>query len=249
MSERDQLVQSIIVAAIAAAGPRGTNDAAWKGKINGNISAITAMMNEGTRQWKNAVEVLDADIFVATFKGYELEESSKRLIVTLYTKPSKRYPDGLEPIRTHRTDNAAGRMMEAKLKDLRVDDEIIVWKAMETSAHDPELKVRVLVHFETRPKFTSTEAPKTSGSAVEGSAQGRSYPSDAPAESRPGPATSAGTQSDEIVTGRFDDLPSKVKAAVVKRARAAGITIPVPQDDRLDEFITIINEEEKAHGD
>lgn len=244
MSERDLLVQSIIAAAVAAAGPRPQNDGAWKGKINANIPAIAAMMEEQSRQWRSAVEVLDAQVFTAIYRGHELEASSTRNVVTLETSVSKSYPDGLEPIRTHRTDNAAGKRMAAALEQLTPGDEIVVWKAMETSATDPNLKVRILVHFETRPKFTSAGA--SAAPAQRGPAPEVPIPPGPDDSSRQGPVhTSAGTQADALMQQRFDALPPKIKVAVVKRARAAGISIP-PSDEQIDRFIIIIQEEEGA---
>lgn len=141
--------RAVIAAAIAAAGAKGNNEGAWKARINEAIPHVVSMLNESSRQWKIAEEVLNAQIFTAIYRGYELEDSSKRCVVTIETKVSKRYPTGLEPIRTHRTDNAQGETMRARLDQLADGDTILVFKAME-SIND-ETKVRVLVHFEKLP--------------------------------------------------------------------------------------------------
>lgn len=144
--------RAVIAAAIAAAGPKGDNEGAWKGRINAAIPHVVSMLNEGSRQWRIAEEVLNAQVFTAIYRGYEVEESSKRCVVTIETQVSKRYPEGLEPIRSHRTDNAQGKEMQRRLDQLSDGDSILVFKAME-SIND-ETKVRVLVHFEKLPGHT-----------------------------------------------------------------------------------------------
>lgn len=174
--KHDEIIPSIIAAAIAAAGPKGSNEAAWKAKINEAIPHIAAMLHDGTRQWRIAEEVLSASVFVGTYVNHEYEESSTRLIVHIDTgKPTKNYPDGIEPIRTHRTDNTQGRAMKDRLQHLKAGDEIVVWKALEAMGDGADAqKVRVLVHFETRPKrkdspgrAAGTAAPAGDGRPVE----------------------------------------------------------------------------------
>lgn len=146
--DKDQ-ARAVIAAAIAAAGPKGTNEGAWKAKVNEAIPHVVSMMNESSRQWRIAEEVLTAQIFTAVYRGFVVEETSKRCVVTIETRVSKRYPDGLEPIRSHRTDNAQGKSMMERLAQLEDGDNILVFKAME--AINDETKVRVLVHFEKLP--------------------------------------------------------------------------------------------------
>lgn len=156
MSEHDpDVVRDVLIAAMAAAGPKGNNEAAWKGKINEAIPHVVSMLNPSSRQWRIAEEVMGAQVFTAVYRGYHVEESSTRCVVTLETTPSKRYPDGLEPIRSHRTDNAQGKSMKARLDHLEDGDTLLVWKAMEAAGEDT--KVRVLVHFERLPHRTGQE--------------------------------------------------------------------------------------------
>lgn len=152
--ENNDIIPSIIAAAVAAAGPKGSNEGQWKAKLNEAIPHIAAMINDGSRQWRIAEEVLSASVFVGTYVDHEVEESSTRCIVHIDTgKATKNYPDGIEPIRTHRTDNGQGRSMKARLDHLEKGDELVVWKALEAMGDGADAqKVRVLVHFETRPK-------------------------------------------------------------------------------------------------
>jgi len=245
MSEdTNDLIPSIIVAAIAAAGPKGSNEAAWKGKINDAIPHIASMIHDGGRQWKIAEEVLNASVFVATYVGHEVEQSSTRVVVHIDTgKSTKNYPDGIEPIRTHRTDNAQGRNMKRRLDTLQKGDEIVVWKALESVGDGSDAhKVRVLVHYETRPKRKDSSAGPGEGShagdgggSVEQSETRNSDSSGAVAESTP-------------LTERFDRLSGPVKVAVVRRFRAGNISFPEPDPADADRFIGIIEEEETNHA-
>lgn len=153
--KHDEVIPSIIAAAVAAAGPKGSNEGQWKAKVNDAIPHIASMIHDGSRQWNIAAEVLNAAVFVATYVDHKVEESSTRVLVHIDTgKATKNYPDGIEPIRTHRTDNAQGRSMKERLDKLSAGDEMVVWKSIEAS-DDGNEKYRVLVHFETRPKRTS----------------------------------------------------------------------------------------------
>lgn len=219
-------IPNIIAAAIAAAGPKTGSEAAWKAKINELIPSIVSMMGDGSRQTRIAREVLEASVFVAEFVRYEVEESSTRCVVWLNSgRPSRNYPDGIEPIRSHRTDNAQGRAMQAKLDELQPGDEIVVWKALEEAGDN---KVRVLVHLEKRPGRTDKPAPRPD----------TPQPTHALArEPKPQP-------SESPVAKRFEELPSRVKARVAQRARAEGIDVVNTHADHVDKFIKIILDEE-----
>jgi len=240
MSDHADMIPSVIAAAIAAAGPKGTNEAAWRATVNDAIPHVVSMMDDGSRQWKIAEEVMGAAVFVATYVDHKVEESSTRVVVHIDTgKATKNYPDGIEPIRTHRTDNAQGRSMKERLDKLTKGDEIVVWKAMESMGDGADAnKVRVLVHFETRPKRSSgrgetapATVPASDGQPVE--------PRTARAGSGPRPSNPA--------VERFEGLTGKVKVGVVKRLRAENISFPDPGDD-VDRFVIIISEEEAAHA-
>ncbi len=150
MADRDNLIQSILIGAIAAAGV-GADHVAWKARVNAAIPHVTALISEGGRSWKIVEEVLDASVFEATYLGHELEESSQRIVVQIDTgKKSDNYPDGIEPIRTHRIDNPQGKTMQARLEGLQPGQSMFVWKAIEPVAGSSTKKARVLVHFEKR---------------------------------------------------------------------------------------------------
>jgi len=232
-----ELIPSIIAAAVAAAGPKGSNDAQWRAKVNEAIPFVVSMIGEGSRQWKIAEQMLEAQVFTATYLGHVVEESSTRCVVTLGTRESKRYPDGREPIRTHRTDGALGRAMAERLSKLSEGDEIVVWKAMETAqaSDGDDIKVRVLAHFETRPAFSKSQGSERQP---------------APVKSPPVRDTASGepegraAEDESPLSSRFNGLSAKVKAKVARRLREEGIGFPEPGPERADRFIIIINEEE-----
>lgn len=150
------VIPSIIAAAVAAAGPMGNNEGQWRAKVNRAIPHITSMLNERSRQWMTAVEVLEAHVFTGQYARHEVEESSTRVMLYVDVgRPSDNFPDGIETIRSHRTDNAAGRDMLARIEQLEPGDELVCWRAME-SIEGTNKSVRTLVHLETRPKRTQT---------------------------------------------------------------------------------------------
>lgn len=151
----DDVIPSIIAAAVAAAGPMGNSEGAWKAKINRAIPFITAMIHDGSRQWKTAAEVLEASVFTGTYVRHEIEESSTRTILYVDVgRPSENYPDGIENISCQRTDNAAGKDQLARIERLEPGDELALWRVMEPIAGTNKSR-RTLVHFETRPKRQS----------------------------------------------------------------------------------------------
>ena len=192
----EEIIPLILSAAIASAGPKGNNEGQWLGKVNDAIPSIAAMMNEGSRQWHIATEVLGAAVFVATYVGHEIEESSTRALVRIDTgKATKNYPDGIEPIRTHRTDGAQGRHMKERLDRLEPGDEIVVWKALEANDDGTE-KYRVLVHFQTRPKRTDSPSRGTAApAAAPGRDDGEPVEPEPPTGSGPRPSTDKLTDS------------------------------------------------------
>ena len=152
------VIPGIIAAAVAAAGPMGTNEGAWKMKVNRAIPHIAAMINDGSRQWKTALEVLDASVFTGSYVRHEIEESSTRVILYVDVgRPSDNYPDGIENISTHRTDNRAGKDQLERIEKLQPGDELAMWRTMEPIKGTNKSR-RTLVHFETRPKRTQSSA-------------------------------------------------------------------------------------------
>lgn len=235
MSDHDEIIPGVVAAAIAAAGPRGTNEAEWRAKINAAIPAIAAMMNppekdaKGSKQWQIASEVLGASVFTGEYVSHEVEASSTRAVVKIDTgRESKNYPDGIEPIRTHRTDGAQGKAMLKKLEQLEPGESVVVWKALEQMAGAASgEKARVLVHLETRPKWKRDENMTPAPARK------------APPKAEPKPDS---PPTEGSFAYAFDELTAKDKVAVVRILRDEGITFPEPQPDKTDRFLTVIGE-------
>lgn len=137
--------EDIIKLAIQAAGT-ADDMVAWKGRVNALIPEIVVMLSERSLQRKAAERLADASVFTGDYLGYEYEDSSTRCIVKLFTGESRDHPDGIETIRTDRTDSASGKMMRRKLDNLPSGCRVAAWKVMETAGQNT--KVRVLGHIE-----------------------------------------------------------------------------------------------------
>lgn len=204
----DEVIPSIIAAAIAAAGPMGAHEGQWKAKVNRAIPHITSMLNDGSRQWKTALEVLEASVFTGQYVRHEIEESSTRVMLYVDVgRPSENFPDGIESIRSHRTDNAAGRDMLSRLEKLESGDELVLWRSME-KIEGTNKSVRTLVHMETRPKRNDSpvRAP-AAPAAVPDRRDGEPVESARTSDSGPRPSP----YTDEINTDRLKAWRIKVR--------------------------------------
>lgn len=228
----DELIPLVLASAAAAAGPN-PNAAGWRNKVMELIPPIAAMMNDSAREWQAAASVLDAGVFPATYLGYELEESSTRCLVKLDSgKPTKNYPDGIEPIRSHRTDGPMGRSMRERLDKLTKGDRILVWKALEPTK-DGE-KVRVLAHLAFLGHGETSERAAPSGDVTP-----RAVPDEPPVDS---PSDSPHSDDVQLAIKTFDELAPRVKAQAAKALREAGLQFPTPADNETERWFSIIDE-------
>lgn len=260
--ELRQIIIGAIAAAPALAGPQ---PGVWIAKVHEAIPFVAAMMMDESYALKQAREVATAQVFIGVFRGYTVEQSSTRAVVEFIGERSDSKP---ETIRTHRTDTSKGKFMEARLGKLAAGDRVVLYKAMEeiSSGEQAGRKARVLVHFETLPPRSGSSSQSAhSGSApVPASAAASSAPPPpdpappaaaggggaTPSDPDFGPAPDTPPESrgtdvvDAELADRFNNLPSKVKVNVVRRLRSVDIEFPVPQVDKIDEFIAIIADEE-----
>jgi hypothetical protein len=152
-----QLAQdrAVVLAAIAAAGPAGNNYASWKGRVNALIPEVAVTIEARSLQMHRAALMREARVYSGAYQGYELEESSQRLVVFTLGEPTKRSPDGIDKIRTEPVYRAAGKRMRAQLDDLDVGTQVRVWRGMEeirSGEHAGE-KSRLLMRIEVVPDF------------------------------------------------------------------------------------------------
>jgi hypothetical protein len=213
--------EQVIGLAVAAAG-QCENTEAWMARVNRLIPEITAMFGERSRQRAMVARMLEAKVFSGEYVGYEYEQSSTRCIVSLRTVETKEHPDGIERIRTDRTDTAAGAAMRDKLDGISANTRVVVWKAME-SAGDTT-KVRVLAHIEPIGAAKATD--------------NRSAPA-APAAA---PKKTSYSMDDvaAMPVDPFAALTAKQKVEVMRRARAVGINNPMQPGDRAKDLQDII---------
>ena len=134
--------KDIILAAVAAAGVK---DDGFEGRVIENAKAFTAMMSEQSRVNKVIDSVKNAKTFTGIVESIVMEQTSKRGVLTLKTKPSEYHPDGLETVRTERSDSDDSVLpMMRRLRDLK-GSRVLVWVEVQNAGTK---KVRVLQHFE-----------------------------------------------------------------------------------------------------
>lgn len=231
MSRSEDLAPLVVAAASAAAGRM---DNKWRSRVMELIPPIAAAMSESSREMKAALEVLEASVFTATFVGFEVEASSTRCLVRLDTgRPSKNYPDGIEPIRSHRTDNPQGKAMQQKLERLKPGDRVLVWRAMDEIADGQ--KARLLAHIQ----YLGGSDPKSEPLRHQPGTGHESEVRQAPAgEARRAPA------GDDVALAvqSFEELAPRTKAAAAKALREAGLSFPEPKPDETERWLKIIGE-------
>lgn len=227
----DPRAADVVLAAVNAAGPM-SNPAQWRAKVNELVPVVASMVRETSPLLKHASEVMHSAVFPADLVSWEVEESSTRVLVQLRTEPSKKYPDGIEPIRTDRTDSGRGKAMLKRLEEAGKGARLLVYKAMELKNDGSGESVRILAHFDVLSKGDGS----TGGSAPPRQSTHKAAP---PADDEPKMADHV-----DPLFKRFNELPTKSMIAVKKRLDAEGLTITGPEsaEDR-GRYEAILNEE------
>jgi len=216
--------EDVIKLAIQAAGT-ADDLIAWKSRINALIPEIVVMLSERSLQRKSAERLADASVFTGDYLGYEYEETSTRCVVKLFTGESRDHPDGIETIRTDRTDSSSGKMMRRKLDGLPSGCRVAAWKVMETAGQNT--KVRVLGHIEFIGGKQSS--PNTASSTVDRAAN--------PQPEQPRQADVG--QRDEVVKA-LQALTAAQKVTVHAMCKQAGIPNMMNPVGREDEVLSMI---------
>ena len=226
----DQLrdARLILAAAIAAAGNMNSS-IAWKGRVNALIPQVGAMFGARSQQMQRSLGMLNASVFTAEFVGFTVEESSTRLIVDLAHPVDKDHPDGMEHIRTERTDTPAGKAMAEKIGHAQPGNTLLCWKVMEdiTSGPNAGRQVRVLYHIEVLPDRKDS-APRAPG----GDPVARSAPEDNQGGTSSGaptrkPATDKATIDEfEAFNQATEHMDGRTKALFVAKLREEGAWPP-----------------------
>lgn len=228
--ESSELAKAVVLAAVNAAGPAGNNTASWRAKIRDDyVPMIAAMVRQGAPLPRLADDIFSSFVFAGEIVKLELEETSKRGIVTFRSETTSKTDandDGTEHIRTHRTDTGYGRTQWKRLTEAGVGAKILLYKTMEATDVKGR-EVRVLSHFEVLSTGTQAEAPPRSAQASPVASQ------DAP--------TSGG--ADKLMD-RLNHLPGPAAGRVVKTYRATGRTFPPTKPEDRAALEQLINEEE-----
>ncbi len=130
---------SLVIAAAAAAGPCPPGEeAAWGRRVHG----LTVDLHLIAQQARQDIDRLEsARTFIAFLEKVEIEESSRRGLVTL------RLPSGeSEPIRTEHADTDRGRALIERARSLE-GRWVLVYRYNEQKAGQRNQSVRMLAHL------------------------------------------------------------------------------------------------------
>jgi hypothetical protein len=245
--------ETLVVAAIAAAQPCGNDTAAWRNNVEAMLAEIHVALNPYGRLMRRALLFADAPKpFWGEYLGYELEQTSKRLVVSFQHAVDKEHPDGTETIRTDRTDTPAGERMHKRLDRVRPGTVLIVHKIMEPMRDQPGRAVRIMANFEYAPKSAQQNSGQTadpvSGRADQSAATRTgppagavSYPKPAggsPASPTPGLEESALLRQANDALAQFGPTHHR---EVVQKALRAGLWPPTEQT--IEQLMTLINDD------
>ena len=139
MSGVDSSHYSLVIAAAPAAGPCPPGEeAAWGRRVHG----LTVDLHLIAQQARQDIERLEsARTFIAFLEKVEIEESSRRGLLTL------RLPSGeSEPIRTEQKDTDRGRALIARARSLE-GRWVLVYRYNERMAGQRKQSVRMLAHL------------------------------------------------------------------------------------------------------
>lgn len=150
---------AIIAAAYATAGPIGASDdpvaaaEEHRARVIEAIAEITVAATD-EKSWANrAIDQVagpDVKIFTGTVIKVTKEESTTRGIVHLRTRIHPEYaPDGIEQVRTERTDDPVGLAMARRIRAFK-GHRVIMWVEMEqfTNKQGSTRKSRVVRHVQ-----------------------------------------------------------------------------------------------------
>ncbi|MGC0252651.1 hypothetical protein [Pseudactinotalea sp. Z1748] len=141
--------EEIVLAAVNSAGPVGEDESPdeYQGRIATQAKSIYLMLGERSPVRRKLDALADAKVFTGVVTKVVREKSSTRGKITLKTQPSKHYPDGLEPVRTERTDGADGEglALAKRLSGLK-GHRVLVWVEMQETSDGNQ--VRIVQHVE-----------------------------------------------------------------------------------------------------
>lgn len=138
----------IVMTAVTAAGPAGDDALAWQVRVAEQAARIVAMTSPEHAIAKVVAGMSNSKVFTGTVLRVDKEASSTRGLVTLKTRVHAEYaPDGIEKVRTDRTDNPYGMAMARRLRSL-TGHRVTVWVEIEKMANGSGKTTRVVRHVE-----------------------------------------------------------------------------------------------------
>lgn len=195
----------MVMTAIAASPPLGDNVKLWQAQVRTAMTEVYLALNHKSDLMQHALLLSTARVFWEEFLGYTIEQTSTRAIVTLSHKVDADHPDGKETIRTERTDQQAGKIMLAKLKQLKPGTKVIAHKVMEPMRNNPGRTVRVLVALEVPRGQQNVE--READPPARGASSG--------ASARPDPAAAVAARS---ATAGSHSAPDEIETEWLRKA-------------------------------
>lgn len=143
MSNNDVSTETIILAAINAAGPAGDHKGAWYARVKDLAAEIALALDEKSPLTRHVEKYLGIDArFPAVILGGKVEAASKRVEVRFRPVDRDGNLGDEETIRTERTDTPEGKAMLDQVKALK-HRRVLIHKRMEQNG---DKKFRVLQH-------------------------------------------------------------------------------------------------------
>ena len=184
----------IVIGAIAAAG-KMESSVAWKGRVNSLIPQVASMLGDRSSQMQRALAMVRATVFTADYIGHDTEyltregrpDESRRVQVRLVHPIDRDHPDGVQLIRTERTDTQVGKSMLDRLSALEGGETLLCWRAKEEirSGSQAGREASYLAHFEVLPKRgDQSSGSRGSATPTRTAPEGSPSPSGAPPEER-----------------------------------------------------------------
>lgn len=131
---------NLVTGAAVVAGPGASIPV-----IEALVVDLALMAESDSPIMRRLVRIQDASRFVAELVDVEIEQSSTRAVLTLKTDDiTDKKPDGIEKMRTERTDQPDGKSMWRIALGLK-GHRVLVYKELQEAG--PDRKVRVCIHL------------------------------------------------------------------------------------------------------
>src|SRR5690606_867369 len=123
----------------------------WEARVLENTLDAQSLMSDGSRLYKTVEGI---KVYSAVVDAIQKEKKSTRGLVTLKVKPSTYAKDGIEQVRTERTDRPDGLAMAKKIKGL-IGHKVLIFKEIEVMANGN--KSAVIRHVKDLGEANGTE--------------------------------------------------------------------------------------------